>query len=393
MAKIHNIGRAQGVTYSGTIVIGGTIIAAETFWVEINKKRVTVAATNTSASTTAGLLQAALDASTIAEFTEVTWTVNGATITATGVTAGNEIIFSVDTDSASGTITPTELIAATGPNDWNNADNWSGGAVPGNGDDVTIDRRALSSITMGLDQSAVTLASLYVYQNFDQQTIIGLPDQNAAGYAEHRDKTLVIGVVDLQVGIGDGNGCGFIRISPTNSTLVNQIHKTGQPVISGIPAVQISGTHASSVHEVKSGSAGFGVGGASGSAASISVSAEATVFIGPEYAVATLDSGGVTETYGGITTLKVYDGETTGINPTPPTTTTITGGTCNYQYGGTCTNTTITNALLDCSGDNTARTFTNTTLGIGGRIFDPKETITYTNKIGKATGVREMIAA
>jgi hypothetical protein len=49
-------------------------------------------------------------------------------------------------------------------------------------------------------------------------------------------------------------------------------------------------------------------------------------------------------------------------------------------------------ALVDCSGDPSARTWTDLTLHKGGRYRDPAGTVTVTNKITRGSNVSEIAA-
>ncbi len=115
------------------------------------------------------------EASDDPEFAEVdTWTLNTATITATGA-SGIPITITGSEASASGTITINTTQAATGPHHWDNGDNWSTGAVPASSDEVYVES-ANSIIKYGLP------TSLTLDRFVCRLGQVGLPDRNPAGY-------------------------------------------------------------------------------------------------------------------------------------------------------------------------------------------------------------------
>ena len=123
----------------------------------------------------AAALQAELAASTQTLFAAVTWTQATNVVTGTAKTAGVPFYFSSAYTGGTGTTTDATGTASAGPNDWNTTGNWTGGAVPSSGDDVTItwnltDEKAYS-ILYGLDQSSVDLKSLAVDRSFKRASI------------------------------------------------------------------------------------------------------------------------------------------------------------------------------------------------------------------------------
>ena len=84
--------------------------------------------------------------------------------------------------------------------DWNNTANWSGGAVPVNGDDVYIEEGA-NNIVTNLNQSAVALNSLHIAKNFES---------NIGSYSQAAGNTY------LQIGATTVN-LGYIKGSTTPS--------------------------------------------------------------------------------------------------------------------------------------------------------------------------------
>lgn len=391
MAVNRWLGRAKAVAQVETITIGGTIAALDTFTVTINGKSITIAATNTSAATTAGLLADALNAETApAEFAEVTWAADGATVVGTCDTAGLPFEITTTDSSGASTIGRATTTAATGPNHWDNVNNWSAGTAPAAGEEVYIDNSAVS-ILHALNQSGVALDELRIASSFTGT--IGLPATNSGGYPEYRLTHLDIDTVLLQVGYGAGTGSGRIKLSTSSSSLVAEILSTGSP-IEGSHALIIKDTHASSVWDIRSGSVGFATfGGNAAAIGAMTIGKPATVEIGVLATQAgNLVSFGTLTTYGEASNVYVKDGTAELNGPLPPDLTDVSGGTCKYNCSGTCTAVLIGPGTLDASNDLSARTFTATTLRRDGTLTDPGRTITHTGAIA-ISGVNEVRAA
>ena len=122
------------------------------------------------------LLVTALNASTITEFAEVTWSRSTSTLIGTADTAGKPFTATMSTTETGGGAADSQTIdggassagtsttACSGPNFWNVAGNWSGGAVPVNSDDVIIENTptaaagpSSASISLGAQNTAPPL--------------------------------------------------------------------------------------------------------------------------------------------------------------------------------------------------------------------------------------------
>lgn len=391
MATQRWLGRALAVAQVSTITIGGTISGSDTFTVTINGRSITyTAGGGDAAADVAAGLQALLDASTITEFTEATYTVDTAVITATADTAGVPITFAVSKSSASGTITLATPTAATGPNHWDDDENWSTGSAPVNSDDVYIDNSAVS-ILYGLDQSAVTLTSLTIGASFTGT--IGLPKTNASGYPEYRDDYLQIGATTVKLGTGEGSGSSRIKLNFGSVQTGVEVQSTGSSEEFGIPAVLIVGTHASNTLDVVSGSVGVAVfGGEAATIATLTHAQSAEVLCGAGCTLTTVAGLGQVTLNSAVTTITQSAGLVTVIGSGAVTTLTLKGGQCVYRSSGTITTATI-GGVFDCSRDSTARTVTNCTLRTGGQILDPHSTLTFTNGILLDSQVNQVAAA
>lgn len=222
MATREWLGRAAARPQLTTLTPGGTIAAGSTFTVTINGKAVVATSAGATVADATAALAAALEASAEPEFAEVAWTDATTHVLGTGPADGTPFAL---TETAGGSGSPTLLAAtpqtATGPNDWNNALNWSGGAVPVTGDDVVIDVPV--PILDGLNQTTVVLASLTFGANFTRPGAVGRPDETAGGSREYRDTHLRVGV------------SGTVTVRDTGERVRLDLDDTG-------PAVNVFGT-------------------------------------------------------------------------------------------------------------------------------------------------------
>jgi hypothetical protein len=387
MATVIWRGDAQAVAQVVTVAI---LIAdpLTTFKVTINGKTVSALGVGVSTANTAAALQAALAASTLAEFLEITWTVNASTITGTAVTKGLPFTATSSASGGAGTIgAVTVATASAGPNDWSTPGNWSAGAVPVNGDDVVLQNSTVD-ILYGLDQSAVTLATMTRYMSYTGK--IGLPQYTTgtSSYYEYRPRYLKIGATATTLGRGDGSGGGRCQIDFGAVATTCNVEGAGPGADSGLPAITLNGSNAANVLNITQGSIGLAID--AGATAQFPV-----IRIGSELSPATdvtftagagctlgaiTQSGGVATVASNVTTWTKTAGASVNLAGTIGTIT-ADGGTHYWQSNGA-----ITTALfrgdgtaLDCSRDIRARTLTNATFTGGGFYVDPLKTITFTN--------------
>jgi hypothetical protein len=360
------------------------------FELSINGKTVRyAAAAATVADVTAGLT-AAWNASTVPEHAEITASDQTTHVRLIADKPGVPFTISANTVDGGGnnnqTLTVTTPVAASGPNDWNTAANWSTGSVPAAGDDVYVENTA-SSILYGINQTGLTLASLNVAQSFTGA--IGLPTNNAGGYVEYRDQYLVIGAGRVVIGQGDGPGSGRIKLDtgagPTTLDLVN----SGNPSDLAGFAVHWKGTHASNVINVSKGSLGIAVEADQAATVNVlrvgyrnSVIGDATVYCGSGTMLTTLEqSGGQVTLTSGVATVDKTAGELTMLDGAI-TTLRLDGGWVHYQSTGAIGAAIVgQQGSLDFSRDMRPRTVTACDLYGGGRILDPFKTVTFTSGI------------
>ena len=389
MATRRWLGRAMAVAKVATHTVGGTAAVSQVYTVARNGKSVSYTASGVDTNTTiATALTTLLNASTITEIAEATWSSNTNVITSTMDTAGSNATFTTSA-TGTGTFVTATTTAASGPNRWDVADNWSGGAVPTNADDVIIDIPV--SITDGLDQSGVTLTSLVIGATFENVSI-GLPRTNASGYTEDRDDYLKIGANTVRVGVGSGQGSGRIKLNFGSVQATVEVRKTGFPTEPGIPALLLVGTHASNAIDAQGGTVGVAFhGGELATLLTCRAASGATIELGEGCTLGTISGEGVVNIASAVTTLTQYGGTWSTNGSGAITTLTQTAGYLRHNSSGTLTTATL-GGTLDCSQDSTARTITNCTLTAGGRINDPLNTLTFSNGILRNSTVREIVA-
>lgn len=199
---------------------------------------------------------------TITEFNEITATVNSSVVTLTSDTTGVPFTVEVTGDGTAGN--GTAVVAAStanaGPNTWDTATNWDTGAIPVDADDVVIENSSLS-ILYGIDQAAVSLATLTIKSTFTGT--IGLPRNNPAGYVEYRPTYLDSGAsgdaqtTTINIGQGTGTGSGRIKFDANDSKVIINLYKTGTRTETGIPAFLFKGTHTDNEINVNRGDMGI----------------------------------------------------------------------------------------------------------------------------------------
>lgn len=249
MAVVKWKGGAQAVAQVTTITFSA-YTSGQTYTVVINGKSVSYTAAASTAADVSSGLQAAIAASGGAEFS--TMTASGTTSLI--LTSNNPGEPTTITASATGgiTATVTATTAATGPNHFNNANNWIGGALPSAGDDLVFE-----------DSSYGVLYALEDTTNYGDITIdstftgeIGLPVQNAAGYREYRPRFLKLGdgtsSYALTVGLGTGRQPPRVFIDANAADVAAKIYNSGQGISDEMPVI-IRNTGGASTLDVYSG--------------------------------------------------------------------------------------------------------------------------------------------
>jgi hypothetical protein len=269
MATVQWLGNAVAIKDKWTLTIANTWAAGDTATLTINGKDlvVTIGTLVTTAQVATTIKEAWESGSftdttasvspsgggtSIPEMSELTATVSGSTVIFTADTAGvPHTISATESTAGTGTASIAHTTTATGPNYWDNSDNWDGGSVPVSTDTVYIDRPV--SILYGLDQNAVTLAALEISPRFTASAYIGLPSRNANGYDEYREEYLKISVTAFTT----FSNSGRIKLNFGTAQNTSHVYSTGSTAETDRSALQILGTHASNAINVYGGDVGI----------------------------------------------------------------------------------------------------------------------------------------
>lgn len=397
MANVAWRGGAPTVAKVITLTIGGTIEVGDLFVVTIGSKSFSYAAASTVAATVATGFAAAWNALSPTNYPEFMGTARGYTalatsggaLTLTAKTAGFNGTVSITTTESNGSAADDQTFiqavttAASGPNDWSVALNWVGGAVPVNSDVVYIENSA-HSIYYGLDQSAVTVAGLYIAKNFTGT--IGLPKDYSPSIPEYLETYLKIGATICQIGYGDGDGSGRIKINFGSVQTACTVLGSGDAEEEGLESVLLLGTHASNVVTSDDGDVGIAVFGGETSTVLTLRSVDANTRCGPGVTLTTVQhaGSGLLQISSACTTInkEVGSAEMRVFGSGAITTANARGGTFSHGSSGTITTLNVAGgALADFDFIPVARTVTNCNAASGSTIRDRAKTVTWSNGI------------
>ncbi len=341
----------------------------------------------------ASTIQAALAASTLSLFAAITWTVDGAVITATADTAGVPFSCAATTTESGGgaaddqTFVRAASVASVGPYDWNTALNWSGGAVPVNSDDVFIDEGTYD-ILYGLNQSAVTLDELHVSQLYSGK--IG----TSTAYLRIGAATAVLGEY---FGTGSPTGSRRIKIDFGSSDVdVTVLNSASAAEESNQQPIRLKINHASATLVVLRGKVSLCVGtGETGQVTSITegfttnVDRDSEIVVGSGVTVATITkTGGNLLLNAACTTLTQKGGQTTTDGTGAITTMTNYDGTIYPCSTGTIGTLEARGGTIDFTRSTKARTVTTPQIWGGATIVWDKDIVTMTNDPDPQESVR-----
>jgi len=121
----------------------------------------------TQVATTLTAHLAALTNAAKPNLASITWTSAAAVVTGTAKSKGKPFTVAGAPDTGSGTVVEGTTTANAGPNDWNTAANWQGGAKPtaSNSDKVIFDSGDYD-VLYGLDQNAIDVTSLHIAPSY-----------------------------------------------------------------------------------------------------------------------------------------------------------------------------------------------------------------------------------
>lgn len=418
MATRRWLGHALDVADVWTFTVIDTWATGDTATVTINGKDLTVTVGTTSTVGQVALLIEAMingaalvedetrneTGDNLGEFSQITASVSTATVTLTGKDQIKGTPFTPTvSESTAGDGTLDSLAnatTATGKNHFDNADNWSGGAVPVGSDDVVADTGDVS-IKYGLDQNVVTLDSITITQGFTGD--IGLPETNeddtALTYREYRDQYWKTGnaadanPTTISIGEGAGAGSGRLKIDSNTGQVTINVRNSGQRAESDKNAIIWKGTHTSNELNVTKGD--FAVAFAAGEIAILATlrvgflenqDGDSTVFCS---AGTGLTSAAITQTGGALSidtatssgTIDLNGGELTVLSGAHASID-VDGGTLFYESTGTLTSVkTGGGGTVDYRRDNRSRTVTNCEVHARATYLDPQRTVTHTNGV------------
>lgn len=393
MSTISYVGNAQAIAQVREWVFAGTWEATDVVTATINGKSVSISAGSTTISDILDDLVVALNLSDVPEFAEVTWSAASPNLVGTADTAGVPFDCELSTTEAGGgsadaqtidgsdTSTGTDTTASSGPYDASIAANYSGGALPSNGDTLILSGAV--QLLYGLDAlSGVTLASRTADATFTGN--VGLPELNPAGYVEYRPRFWsVAATLDNIYSTG---GRYYIDSGSAQTTL--RIFGSASPTEPGRKTIQWKNTHVSSAVYITKGY--FAAGPEETDSYKIATldigyqtnqASDCNVYLGPGGTLTTLyKTGGSLEINSAFTTLNHYAGETLVSRGTTGTAN-VFGGRLRDRNGSTKTQVYIyDSATYDLSPGVEACTITNLTM-YGGELIDPGKRATFSNPI------------
>lgn len=378
MATPKWIGGAMAVRQVTTVTVTAYDTATTYKLLLGGNKFVSVLGTGGSTATTATALSSAASTSDDPEFQEITWSVNGSTITATGPEDAGPFTLTSSASGGTGTIgAASTTTTASGPHHWSEPLNWSTGAIPANGDTAVL-QDSDDDIKYGLAQSGVTLAALRIYSSFTGT--LGLPDQNANGYTEYRATELAIGATVIRVGDGQGDASGRIRINTGSVTTQLIVLNTASGLDDEHAPLEWRGTSVSNVIDAQAGQIGVAVSDTQSATVATMRVGGASVRCGPSVTLTTIKLfGGFVELNGPCTTITIQGGGVLLSGTGAYTTITNDGGSVAYRSTGTITTLTLGHGgSIDFGQDQRPRTITNTVqMYAGSALTDDAATVTF----------------
>lgn len=374
----------------------GTVTAAESFGLTINRKTISYTVTSAvSDSARLAELIAALEeligqySNDIPEFAEISAEAYPSTGTATGLRITGPVDgkpVTIESWSGGSTVTLTEYQAPTGPNWWSEANNWTSGSVPTTGDEAIFQDSDVDCLYGLEESSADTLLKLRIKASYTGK--IGLPVWTG-DYYEYRPRFLKCGMTTVVIGEGEGEGSQLIKLDASNIQTTIAVAISGTPA-SGESAIYVKGTHASNKLYVYRGSVGVANEREDGEATFTlistsyreSIDSDVDLKIGTGSTITTLTkNGGKAEMACGATTitnkageLRIQEGDITTLN--------IDGGKTYYNGGGTITTAKVGyEAEFLMVEDVRAKTLTNVKMERGSILRETNGVATFTNGI------------
>ena len=402
MSVAMYIGGADNVRNVFTLTPGGTIEVGDVFIVGLGLASISVSATATTVAQTCLDIYAALtDEDAPVEFSVITWELDNATtptkITGTGPEDGRPIYASitVNTTEAGGgaadtqTFAKAQVTAATGSKHWDNVNNWSGGAVPVNGDEVYIGTHNVAP-QYALDQSTLALDELHIVSCGTAGLIVGLPPVNPNGYVEYLDTMLKCLPTLVVVGEGAGSNVPALRLNSLAGTATAmRVLRTesrdgnGNAPVYWIPEEPSTITDCRGALDVSTEPDDAG-----DTISTTIISSGGDIKAGPACPMTTITNNGGTLDLTCTTmptTLTLRDGASAVIRSSGSGTITDlrqdAGSFLDWRATGTVTNYYSSGSLETINDGRGSKTFTNVSLYAGAVVNDPNKVLTFTNGV------------
>lgn len=413
MATRYWLGAAAPVTELKYFVFSGTWASTETAYIEINGKRLTM--TLTATMTLAQMAQAMYAMLTGGA------AINGEVRDCLGTSVGEFANLTVSYSSTSywvrlegkangrpiGTVEKGDTAASgafasgggtdrtgTGPNHWDNVDNWDADTLPVVGDDIVFDHRASAgpqfNITIAYAPASITVAQGYKYE-------IGLPAVNTLAASTPFDEPNVqylafTSCANVRV---DAPSAKNIKLDFGSAASTIVVDATGQSSETNVAPLLIKGNHASNSLTVNDGRVGVCVEPKTagnlgtlvvGGQGSPVVETGDTVTLG----TVTVDTGSA-KLRTAFTTLTQNGGTVEHIGGNiGGTTLNVNGGTFFPKTIGTYATVNQSKGSIDCTRDSrSGKTFTAFYM-YGGALKDPSGTIAFSNGIRLYTKLSEV---
>lgn len=357
-----------------TVSLSGTV-TSQTFSFTINGKSISY--TSSGGDTVATILTAfvalwnQLTPANPPEFNELTAVglpIGGpfTSMTLTGKTSGKPSAISVATGGAA-TFSIANTTPATGPNTFDNAQNWSGGVAPVNSDVLVYDNGSVPC----LYNLSTALTGITVYVNPGYSGAIGLPlinsDSGTVTYNEYRTTSLTL---TSGTAIIDGPSLTRCNLAFGANTTTVRIMATGQRPDQYIPIVLLTGGNGSSELDITRGDCGVAF--YQGQTATFptiktgyvsSPLTDVTLICGTGATLTTVtQNGGNVTSRANVTTITqgASGGTLTLSDSATVTTLSVYAGTCNANSNGTITTANLYgSAILSFDNDPRAITVTN----------------------------------
>ena len=365
------LGNAAATTDNWTIILAGTVVS-QTYSMTINGKSVTYTASGTDTVSTILLALAnAWSASVIPEFLELTAAAlpSGGPYTSMTVAqnvAGRPSVITVATNGVA-TFTISNTSAATGPNDFTNAQNWSTGTSPANSDTLVFDNGNVScKYNLGSSLTGVTVSVESGYAGLIGLSFINTDNPNTS-YNEYRATALTLAGGTAVV---NAPQCGRCNLAFGPNTASVRVLATGQRANSSTPVVLITGGNSSSELDINKGDVGLAcyqgqtatfptikTGYVSQPLSDVTL----TIGLGVTLTTVTKNGGNVTSRVGATTINQDVSGGTLTLTDSAAVTIlNVFAGTVNLNSIGTMATINLYgSATLNCDGDPRAKSVTN----------------------------------